>query len=397
MKLPDRSKVLSFGLVYGCGPKFVGIAVLDEIVAIYSIFSRLLAGKLFLNNQHWIEKALLVYFLFITFIGFLNTQNANALRYFFIVIFLLFYSPRKTINIDSMIVGAKAFLISYFVIVFIGHIFNLPVAFWQDSLWVGTAYAAIFSLFSAWLCILFARNVINSLLVFFIYLSTAILADSRLQIILIVAFVPAIFYSFQRKYSGKMNLKKAIATSILFIATSLLVTFTVQLLGDSDENIFRSVESTFLDLAVNNVDDRDTDRRDSLNAALNWAEDNPSKFVFGVGILAHQVEMAKYYPQSSDGLVRPPGFSAMIIDGGMIFSVLILLNAFVTFVRVIRTRTTMPVKLSAILVLALVLASIMVVNPFDAILFWLIIIPSGVLPFVLRELVHKFNLSVHIK
>lgn len=391
MKTPDHRKILSFGLVYGCGPKVVGIAILDEIAAIYALFSRLVAGKFFLNNQHWLERALFIYFLFITLVGLIYTQNINTSRYFVIVIFLIFHSPRTTFNIGSMIVGAKAFLASYFAIVFIGHIFDLPVAFWQDSLWVGTAYAAVFSLFSAWLCILFAKNVVNASLILFIYLFSAILVDSRLQIILAVALVPAFFSSVQRRHGGRINYRKVVGAVTLLIVASLLVTSALELSVGTEGNIFQSVEATILDLAINDVDERDSDRKDSIKASLNWAGDHPLKLITGVGILAHQVELKKYYPESSDGVVRPTGFSAMIVDGGIILSSLILLNTFVTFLRIRRAKIPMLAKLSAILVLALVLASIMIVNLFDAILFWLIIMPSGVLPFVLQEWVHRFN------
>jgi hypothetical protein len=394
VKIPAHRKILSFGLVYGCGPKVFGIAILDEIVAIYALFSRLLKGKLSLNKQHWIERALLIYFLFITLVGFIYNKNINTSRYFVIVIFLLFHSPCTTFNIGSMIVGAKAFLVSYFAIVFIGYILDLPVAFWQDSLWVGTAYAAVFSLFSAWLCILFAKNFVNAFLILFIYLFIAILADSRLQIILFVALIPAIFSIAQRQYGRRINYRKVVSIFALSIVTFILVNFTLEVSVGTEGNIFQSVKSTILDLSINHAVERDRDRKDSILASFNWADDHPFKFIFGMGILAHQVELTNYYPQSSDGVVRPTGFPAMIVDGGIILASLMLLNVFVTFFHIRRARIPLLAKLSAILVLALVWASIMIVNPFDAILFWLIIMPSGVLPFVLQEWVHRFNQEV---
>jgi hypothetical protein len=391
VKIPDHRKILSFGLVYGCGPKVFGIAILDEVVAIYALFRRLLTGKLSFNNQHWIERALLIYFLIITLVGFIYTKNINTSRYLAIVIILLFHSPYTTFNINSMIVGAQAFLASYFSIVFIGHIFDLPVAFWQESLWVGTAYAAVFSLFSAWLCILFSKNLANASLILFIYLYIAILADSRLQIILTLALVPAILSSAQRQYRGRIKYTKIVSIFSLSIITLMLVNFTLDASGIAEGNIFQSVESTILDLTINQVDERDSDRKDSIVASLNWAHDNPFNFIFGMGILVHQVELTKYYPSSVDGVVRPSGFPAMIVDGGIIFSSLVLLNGFVTFLRIRRSRIPLLAKLSAILLLALVWASIMIVNPYDAILFWLIIMPSGILPFVLQEWAHRFN------
>lgn len=385
MKVFSYKKILSFGLVYGCGPKFYGVAILDEIVAIYALFRRLPAGNLFLNKQHLVERILLTYLLLITLVGSVYTQNINTFRYFIIVIFLIFHSSRATFNVNSMIVAAKAFLVSYFAIVFVGHIFDLPVAFWQDSLWAGTSYAAVCSLFSAWLCILFAKNVGNIFLILFLYLFIAILADSRLQVILVVALIPAIFASVQSLRSGRINCKKFVSVVTFFIVTSFLLTFALKLSDGTDGNIFQSVESTILDLAINDVEERDADRKDSIYASLNWAADHPFNFITGMGTLAHQKELTIYYPPSSDGVVRPVGFSALIVDGGLILSSLILLNTFVTFLRIKRTRMPMFLKLSAILVLGLVLSSIMIVNIFDSILFWLIIMPSGVLPFVLQE------------
>lgn len=397
MKIPCNWKAVPFGLVFGCGPKFFGIAILDEIAAIYAISGRFLLGKLRLNFQHWAEKALIFYFLLIALTGFIDTQNINIFRYFVIVIFLLFCSPRITFSIDSMIAGAKAFLLTYLVISVSGNIFDLPVAFWQDALWVGTAYAAVFSLFSAWLCILFAKNVANASLIVFIYLFIAILADSRLQILLAGALVPAFCSSVQREYGGKINSKKIVSAVKLFIVTLLLVAFSVGFSKSLDNNVFKSVESSILDFVINDVDERDADRKDSNKASLNWAEDHPFQSIFGKGILTHQVEVKKYYPESRDGVVRPTGFSAMIVDGGIIFLFLMLLNAFVTFTRTKRISIPMLHKLGAIMVLALTLGTILVVNPFDGILFWLIILPSGVLPFALKEWVHRFNQEVLCK
>lgn len=379
---------MSFGLIYGCGPKIFGIAILDEIVTIYALFSRLLTGKLLIVNHHWAERALIIYFLLISLTGFIHTQNINIFRYFVIVIFLLFYGPRTTFSIGSMIAGAKAFLVTYLIITFFGHIFDLPVAFWQESLWVGTAYAAVFSLFSAWLCILFAKNAANSSLIVSIYLLGAILADSRLQILLAGALVPAFFSNVSRDFGGKIYSKKIVSSVALFIVTSLLVAFAVGFSKNADGNIFQSVESSFLDLVTNDDNERDADRKDLIKASLNWAEDHPFKLISGTGILAHQLELKKYLPESNDGVVRPTGFPAMIVDGGIIFLFLILLNAFITFMRIMRARIPTLPKLSTILVLVLTFGSIVIVNPFDAILFWLIIMPSGVLPFALKEWAH---------
>lgn len=391
MKILDYRKILSFGLVYGCGPKFFGVTLLDEVVAIYALFSRLLAGNLFLKNQHWVERTLLTYFLLMTLIGSIYTQNINTSRYFVIVIFLLFHSPRTTFNIGSMIVGAKVFLASYLVIMVVGSILNLPSFYFQDSLWTGTSYAAVFSLFSAWLCILFAKNVVNASLILFLYLSIAMMADSRLQLILAVALVPAIFASVQRQHGGRINYRKVVGAVALLIVTPVFVTFTIELSDGTWANNFQSVEATILDLTINDVDERDADRKDSIKASLSWAADHPFKFITGMGILTHQVELTKYYPPSSygDDKIRPVGFSAMIVDGGVILSFLILLNVFVTFLRIQRARVPMFLKLSATLILAFVLASIMIVNLFDSILFWLIIMPTGVLPFVLQEWVRR--------
>lgn len=388
MKVFGYKKILSFGLVYGCGPKFFGVAILDEVLATYSLFRRLLAGELFLNNSHWIERVLVTYFLAMTLIGAVYTQNINTLRFFIIGFFLFFYSSRATFNISSMIVGAKAFLASYFAIVFVGYIFDFPFAFWQDNLWTGTTYAAVISFFSAWLCTLFAKNIVNASLILFLYLSIAILADSRLQIIFTFALVPTIFARVQRQCGAKVNYRKVVGVFMLFIVTPLIVYFAF---ARSTVNSLQSVDATIVEL-VTYDEERDFDRKEQISASLNWAADHPFIAITGSGILAHQVELTKYYPPSIDGKVRPVAVSALIIDGGIILSSLILLNAFITLLRIQRARVSMFLKLSATLVLVSLLSSVFATPIlFDAILFWLIIIPSGVLPFVLQEWSYRFN------
>jgi hypothetical protein len=383
VKLIGHKKLLSFGLVYGAGPKVFGVAILDEVLAIYALFGRLLTGKLVLANSHWTERMLVACFLLMTLTGALYTQNINTLRFFVIGIFLFFHSPRATFHISSMIVGAKAFLVSYFVIVFVGYSLNLPTAFWQDGLWTGTTYAAVFSCVSAWLCILFAKNIVNTSFILFLYLSIAVLADSRLQLLLTVVLVPTVFARFQREHGARINYRKVLRVSMLLVVTSLIVSLAF---GLAAVNSFQSVGRTLLGLAIGD-EERDADRMNSIKASLNWAADHPFKLIAGSGVLAHQTELAKYYPPSSygDGKIRPVGASAMIVDGGIVLSSLILLNAFVTFLRIRRARVPMFLKLGATLVLVLVLSSIIITNLFDAILFWLIIMPSGVLPFVLQE------------
>lgn len=395
MKIFNHKKILSFGLVFGSGPKFFGVTILDEIVAIYALFIRLSTGNLFLNKQHLVERILLAYLLLITLVGSFSTQNINTSRYFIIVIFLIFHGSHATFNINSMIVAAKAFLASYFAIVFVGNIFDFPIAFWQDSLWTGTSYAAVFSLFSAWLCILFAKNIVNASLIIFFYLIIAMLADSRLQIILAVALIPAIFSIAQRQRGGRIEYKKVVGVCILSTVVLLIFNFTSDVL---EIDSFQSVKATLFELAEGDAE-RDADRKDSINASLNWASDHPFQFITGMGILTHQVELTNYYPPSSygDNKIRPVGVSAMIVDGGIIVLFLILLNVFITFSRIQYARGSMFLKLSATLVLVLVLASIMIVNLFDSILFWLIIMPSGVLPFVLKEWCYRFNQSLVVE
>lgn len=383
MKAIGHKKILSFGLVYGAGPKVLGVAILDEVFAVYALLGRLLAGRLVLSNSLWIEKVLVAYLLLLTLTGALATQNINTLRFLLIGIFLFFHNPRATFHIKSLIVGAKVFLVSYFAIVLVGYSLNLPAAFWQDSFWTGTAYAAVFSCFAAWLCMLFARHLLTTALILFLYLSIALLADSRLQLILTVVLVPTILAGVPRERAARINYRRVLRASMLFVVTSLVVSVTF---GISSANPFESVGPTLRAFAIGD-DERDADRKNSINASLNWAADHPVKVITGSGFLVHQMALARYYPPSSygDGRVRPVGVSALIVDGGIILSALILLNALMTLLYIRRARVSVFLKLSTTLVLVVVLSSLIITNLFDAVLFWLIIMPSGVLPSVLQE------------
>lgn len=387
-------QLLSFGLVYGCGLKILDVPIFDEAVAGVSLVGRLLSRRRLSRPAFVSELAMFYYMLFLSVIGVLLTSNVNVLRFVLIALFMLFHNSRENFAIASLICGAKGFIFTYFVIVVVGSVFHLPVAFWQEGLWTGTAYAAVFCCFSAWLCVLFAKDYVSASLIVVVYLAIAVLAESRLQLLLSIvpasAFLARFRIPFTRwRFALSSSFAKALALAILCAVVA--ANFRDKI--DVFDYVAISYKSAVLSLEeiVAGDKEQDEDRKDSIRAAVDWAVDHPLQSVTGSGLLAHQEELARYYPPSSDGKVRPVGISALVVDGGGALLALLLLNAFMTVLRIQKGGGPFLLKLSSTIVLVVAVLSMLVTNLFDAILFWLIVIPSGILPFVIREWSFRFG------
>jgi hypothetical protein len=377
--------LIVFSVIFGVGPKTFGVSILDEVGLLIGTCLLIWVGKLGYKNTKLLIAYM--YILYVCIHGIINLYTFNTLRYLliFILIFIFQFiniNKSKTTK-NSILIAAFLYLFVYSLLPIVGSIFGLKVAYWQDNLWSGTAYAAFGCYFSVVSIILLNRIKYVEYFTLYIYIITTILTDSRLMEILIL---PIIIIFILSKLSNIRNINYRIIESNNVIKLSIMIYVFISIFSISNGNnklnfspdtSKSAVVATLKDFISEDNVERDSDRVESNMSVLKLAHLDFNKFIFGGGILTHQLEM-KNYLESPSKIVRPTGFPAIIFDGGIIFMIIIVLLGFITIYQI---KNIKEIKLYVFIgSISLPFISILILpitNPVDMILFWFCIMPKS--------------------
>ena len=377
----------------GSSLKLLPAAVWDEL-------------HIFLTTFHKIKwptnialQLLLFWQIYMIFIAFANGygQSITFLRYglVFVCLILLKNYYRSLLAVFTknlfFIIGLMYFGISIGLYIF-GIALGLPVAWWQETLWVGTAYSA-FVIYVIIAIILMNSFSINQRLIFLgLGFVSGVVMDSRLVFVLLFTLLPFIFNGYK-----KSNLKKSLFSSIrsflvfVFIVASLssiLINYNKEI-----NSVFKSTQATILDLtSETNTTDRDSDRQDNIRAVGSLMNDDPFTFIFGSGLTSHQYELSEYLNKSADNKVRPSGVPAVVFDGGIIYLLLIFICACNSVLQFLSYYLNNIISLRSLLICSVVIINsffvLFISNTTDLMLWWAVILSGCVFD---RETINQFN------
>ena len=288
-------------------------------------------------------------------------------------------------------IGLMYFGISIGLYIF-GIALGLPVAWWQETLWVGTAYSA-FVIYIIIAIILLNSFSINQRLIFLgLGFVSGVAMDSRLIFILLFTLLPFIFNG-----NKKSNLRKSLFSSIrsFLIFVFIIASLSSILINYSKEinSVFKSTRATVLDLTIEtNTTDRDSDRQDNIRAVASLMTDDPFTFIFGSGLTSHQYELSGYLNKSADNKVRPSGVPAVVFDGGIIYLLLIFICACNSMLQFLSYYLNSIISLRSLLICLVVIINsfliLFITNTTDLMLWWAVILSGCVFD---RETIYQFN------
>lgn len=276
-----------------------------------------------------------------------------------------------------------------------GISYGLPVAWWQEYLWTGTAYSAfvIFIIIAISLLNSFTMN--QRLLFLGLGFLSGAAMDSRLAFLLILTLFPFVFNGKKRSKSAKglLSVLKSffIFIFILLSLSSLFITYNKEI-----TSVFKSAQTTIIDLSdTTNRSDRDSDRQDNLRAVGSLMIDEPFKFVFGSGLTSHQYELSAYLNKSSDNKVRPSGLPAVVFDGGIVYLLIILACAFNSILQFISHYLSNLISLRSLFIFTAVIMNsllvLLITNTTDLMLWWAVILSGNI---VNKKIIIQFNESM---
>ncbi len=133
----------------------------------------------------------------------------------------------------------------------------------------------------------------------------------------------------------------------------------------------------------------DLDRNQQIFATLNYIKlnllkDDINKALFGEGFYKHKTAIIPYVKQlgakiNTNGIVRPIGISAFVIDTGIVGLLLLLFNFWLVASSIIKSDTPFPNKIIILIALLITFIWLFISNILDSFLFFLLIMPSGLL------------------
>lgn len=260
--------------------------------------------------------------------------NSVAFYRYILVFFALFllkgYYRRmlNTVSRNSFFIIGYAYLSICILLYSLGNYMNLAVAWWQEWLWVGTAYSAYMIYIIVALAFAFS-NTLGTRLIFIVTgYAAGIAMDSRLTLLLLTTLLPLMGFGLsQRNY--RLSPTKRFYWICINLGFLISAVFLVSNNMDQLQQGFRSVDATIQDFLVEDTAvNRDVDRQDNLLAVSSLLDQKPFYFFTGTGLTSHQYELSGFLNKSSDGRIRPSGLPAMVFDGGIFYICIILMCAF---------------------------------------------------------------------
>ena len=258
----------------------------------------------------------------------------------------------------------------------------------QGVEWSGTAYA-IFPMIIAVPSALFlirdkvVKYKLIGWLVLIILLLTGFYYDSRISFLTILAFL----------LISPFILK--IQRSIIFLLCFLLI-FSLFLNSEIGKRVFRNIGGFYQTMYRSTITvflgesgqrPSDLDRYTAWQGALMTVNTNWSTLFWGYGIHSSHFVMQPYlqklYTEYLPGVaasenIRTTGITAFLVEIGLIGMFLLIINFILTALKII-SQTSFEFKITAILILLISFIWPFISNIQDIVLFYLLIMPSGLL------------------
>ena len=307
------------------------------LVISYSFFKRLIKqdttfpSKAVILNSFF-TTVLLVYLFLNSFISFFKYQEISSLRFcliIFCVTVLYFYtkSHKPKLNYIAVNRAIYIYIFSWLSYYFILKFLNLDWTTQQSITWAGSTYAAIPVVIGLYILYLNQKSTpyknIDYNFIIYISISTAlaVLYDSRTLLIALIVFLTIYF---------TLNLKR----TVLLFTTSLAVlfAFTTSLFirFESSSEVLKYIATTPFSIVesvqfVNNTRESDLDRKNQIKCAQELISLNEStvRYIFGYGQNQHKRVLLSCYTLkgftvSDYQIVRPVGYSAFLVDFGVL-------------------------------------------------------------------------------
>lgn len=283
---------------------------------------------------------------------------------------------------NTFIIVGFSYIIICSMLYFLGSYLKLPVAWWQEWLWVGTAYSAYVIYIIVALITLLSSSINMRISLFLLAYLAAATMDSRLAMMLITSLVPFIGFGLvQGKRTGLTSAK--ILKKLSYFIFTVIIAYIASVNQELIVQQFSSAEKTIQELLNEDQNDRDSDRKNNIKAIESLAENDTINFIIGNGLTSHQYEMSTYLNTGSDGKVRPTGVAAVVFDGGVIYLLIIILCALSSFLKIYNyARIRLVTLWKSILWMAVIFNSVivlLVVNTTDLMLWWAVILSGTIL------------------
>ena len=384
--------VAPFFQIIGSSLKILPTAAWDELHIFLSSFFKIKWPT------NFTLQLLLFWQMYMIFYAVLNGYGNSAvfLRYglvFVSLILLKNYYRYLLYNLSQNVYFTVAFLYFFICVSLyvVGNYLGLSIAWWQETLWAGTAYSAytIFILVAVSLLNSVSRN--QRLLIMTLGFASGVAMDSRLVFLLLATLFPFIFIS--GKSVRRISLFGIARSSSLFILIIALIIFMLNTYIEEFLSVLNSVQATLIDLTSDNyLADRDSDRAESIMAIGSLMSDDPINFLFGSGLTSHQYELATYVEASSDGRVRPSGVPAVVFDGGIVYLIIILLCVLNSILQFISYYLNNLISFRTLSILVVVITNTFIVlfitNTTDLMLWWAVILSGTIFN---KDLIHELN------
>lgn len=308
----------------------------------------------------------------------------------FIGIFFLVIYYRRFLTVKNptiFIIIGFSYLIIFFLIIYYREFLdlfyinnNLNSFWWQDFLWVGSAYASYVVYIIVGLTFIFNNNFKVRILIIFLAYSIVVKIDSRMGLFLITSLFPFITFGLQFKNNKKLSYIKFYDNCIVYLGLFL---FIILIIFNYNVIIFQSFESiwlTYKDIFIENDNYRDHDRINSIKMIQLLFEDNIFNFIAGTGLTSHQFELLKY--ENISDKIRPVGVVAILFDGGIIYLIIIIFCALNSIRKIINYAlfkyipTWVAILWSTLLLNSI--AVLLITNVTDLMLWWAVILSGEI-------------------
>ena len=381
----DTLTLLALSALLGVGIKLGSVAVLDEVgLGIFFLLRWTRGRRLALRLRNPYDLCLF-YFGWAYLIGFVTSGNVNALRYVAIAALIMWTGDPRLLEPPSrrLIEAASWIFIAITIAIpLVGFTRQLPIAWWQEWLWSGTAYAS-FGVFVAASILVWRGGLRRFGLVVFLVFASAILNDSRTTFLLsgLLAFPMLRILARPRSTVRRPRPGIVRALSATAAAAAFVVVIGSRYFDHVDiEDFNRTLGALWGSVDAWAAGDPvfDSSRRDMNQTTLDLAGENVLHFVFGAGGLSHQHDMLGLVLTRSGAIVRPTGLPAVIFDGGALLFALMAVSTLIAAWMAFAQRTDLVGGLYLAAIPVVSFALIAVTNLLESTLFWLILKPGFV-------------------
>tara|TARA_Y100001958_G_scaffold158430_1_gene156266 strand:- start:12679 stop:13815 length:1137 start_codon:yes stop_codon:yes gene_type:complete len=366
----------NFFNIIGQGLKLGPINYIDELFLFTIIIYLLLNKKLKLKiNSFFIFG---IYFFILNIVGFLIWNEISALRLSLLGILIILSSGIKIEYFSKTSILSYWLFPVFIIIINLYEIINFDKIIrysHQDWLWSGTAYSSLGIIVSSVLISVYYKNNFKFFFLHFIICFLAgILTDSRTSILFLAIYFCVVLYDSYNSF--KFNFKFKDYFYIIF----LIIGFTSLLYYYSNEISF--ISAIFkLFVSNGNISSVDPGRANQISILFSIINDsNIINILFGYGGESFKHILVDYIGPDNNSfgrrIVRPIGFSAIFISGGVFYFLIIYLKKisllFVSFKNSILTKNFSSLNKFYYLIFILILFPF-ITNVFDSLLYWFLI------------------------